>query len=227
MPNPELVRTKVSIPTPDWKQPMEIPFAGIRIPVRDVLRRLGYPYENADRVDPAVRKILEDEMRRVLEMSEPGGMCRFLRVLSRNREAITFQDTDFTLRSEQVIRMLNGSEAVVFFAVTIGTGLERTIDRLLETGEATRAFVLDAVCSETVDALADDLHWAGLQASAEKSGCRPTPRFSPGYGDWPLDVQPSLIHLCGGERIGIRVNSSCLMIPRKSVSAVLGWIRKE
>jgi cobalamin-dependent methionine synthase I len=48
-------------------------------------------------------------------------------------------------------------------------------------------------------------------------------RFSPGYGDWTLDNQPQVLQLAEAERIGITLTESNIMIPRKSVSAVIGW----
>ena len=53
------------------------------------------------------------------------------------------------------------------------------------------------------------------------------PRFSPGYGDFPLECQGMLLEaLEAGKRIGIKLTDSLLMMPSKSVSAVMGASRK-
>ena len=50
-----------------------------------------------------------------------------------------------------------------------------------------------------------------------------TDRFSPGYGDLPLDIQPAVCAaLDAGRRVGIHVSDSFLMNPMKSVTAVIG-----
>ena len=50
-----------------------------------------------------------------------------------------------------------------------------------------------------------------------------TGRYSPGYGDWPLAVQPLLARLLDTPRqIGLCVQENCLMTPRKSITALLG-----
>lgn len=83
--------------------------------------------------------------------------------------------------------------------------------------------MMDAVGSETVEAAVDELHWKILQSQTEKYGLKVTPRFSPGYGDWKLTIQKELVETSGGNRIGISVTPSSLMIPRKSITAVLGF----
>jgi cobalamin-dependent methionine synthase I len=53
-----------------------------------------------------------------------------------------------------------------------------------------------------------------------------TPRFSPGYGDFPLSYQRVLIDLLDAPRVlGVSVTPSDLLVPVKSVTAVVG-IRK-
>lgn len=53
------------------------------------------------------------------------------------------------------------------------------------------------------------------------------PRFSPGYGDFPLDCQQRLLDsLEAGKRIGIKLTDSLLMMPSKSVTAVMGVSKK-
>ncbi len=212
---------------PDYAHPQPVDFDSIRIPEKHVLKRLGYPYDSLDLLDSGMRKILDEEMQIARGLFKPRGICRFLRVLSRDDDEISFRENPFRIRSKQVTRMLEHSDPVVFFMATLGAEFDKTVESLLQEGEMTRAFVLDAIGSETADALADDLHRNRLGAAADRMGYAVTPRFSPGYGDWPLTVQHDLADLCDGRQIGIALTPSCLMIPKKSVSAVLGWSRKE
>ena len=49
------------------------------------------------------------------------------------------------------------------------------------------------------------------------------PRFSPGYGDFPLEYQRELLGvLDAAKRIGLTLTDSLLMAPSKSVTAVIG-----
>ena len=64
---------------------------------------------------------------------------------------------------------------------------------------------------------------ARLRALAAAEGLYLTGRYWPGYGDWPIGVQPRIAALLDTpRRIGLCVTDTCLMLPRKSVTAALG-----
>ena len=49
------------------------------------------------------------------------------------------------------------------------------------------------------------------------------PRFSSGYGDFPLNVQKEIFSVLDAQKkIGITLNESLLMSPSKSVTAIVG-----
>ena len=49
------------------------------------------------------------------------------------------------------------------------------------------------------------------------------PRFSPGYGDLPLELQKDVFRVLDCPRkIGLSLNESLLMSPSKSVTAIIG-----
>ena len=56
----------------------------------------------------------------------------------------------------------------------------------------------------------------------QKQGYKPTWRFSPGYGNWPLEIQPQLAKIIKTEMIGLQVTENYLLFPRKSVTAIIG-----
>ena len=56
-----------------------------------------------------------------------------------------------------------------------------------------------------------------------KAGYERTMRFSPGYGEWPLKAQEKLLPLVEADKIGVTLTDTDIMIPRKSVSAIIGW----
>jgi cobalamin-dependent methionine synthase I len=49
-----------------------------------------------------------------------------------------------------------------------------------------------------------------------------TLRFSPGYCDWPISEQKKVFELVQADMIGVSLNESFLMNPRKSVSGLFG-----
>lgn len=198
----------------------------VPIPVGQVLKRLGYPVD-VRKIDHQVQSILDGEVKRASTLLKPKGVYRLLRPISNDNGLMRFRDSEFIIRSKQVTRMLRNSDPVILFMVTIGPGLEEGVKELFARDEMAGAVILDAIGSETADATADEMHRVVLKRLAEEENLTVTPRFSPGYGDWPVTVQGDFLDACGGGLIGISVNESSLMIPRKSVSAVLGWVRKR
>ena len=197
----------------------------VPIPVEWVLRRLVYPTD-VRKIDRQVQSILDGEIKRASNLLKPMGVYRLFRPISNDNGLMRFRDTEFIIRSKQVTRMLRASNPVILFMVTIGPDLEEGVKELFARDEMAGAVILDAIGSETADAAADEMHRVVLKRLAEEENLSVTPRFSPGYGDWPVTVQGDFLAACGGGLIGISVNESSLMIPRKSVSAVLGWVRK-
>ena len=109
-------------------------------------------------------------------------------------------------------RMLAQCNQAVLLACTLGS----RFDALLLAAQArdmARAVLLDALGSALVEAGCD----------ARFPALHRTDRFSPGYGDLPLDAQPGICAaLDAGRRMGLTVTQSLLMNPVKSVTAVIG-----
>jgi cobalamin-dependent methionine synthase I len=59
-----------------------------------------------------------------------------------------------------------------------------------------------------------------------KAGFISKKRYSVGYGDWHVEAQKEILEITEARRIGVSISESYLMIPRKSVSALIGWERK-
>ncbi len=99
--------------------------------------------------------------------------------------------------------------------VTLGMGVERLLMRLrTSVGEH---FITDALASAMAESLCDTVN----EGLAEQAAL--IPRFSPGYGDVPLWVQkPLLTRLQADKTLGILLNDAYLMMPTKSITAIVG-----
>lgn len=115
-------------------------------------------------------------------------------------------------------RHLQGCERAIVFAATVGVGIDRLIARYSRLSPV-KALVFQALGAERVEALCDE-----FCADIEKEyRCFTRERFSPGYGDLPLEYQREIFALLDCERkIGLTLNASLMMSPSKSVTAVVG-----
>ena len=116
---------------------------------------------------------------------------------------------------------LEGCTAALLLAVTLGPGVDAQIRRA-GVGDIAAGVASDALGSALAEQAAEAAE-AELRQWAARQGKYLTGRYSPGYGDWPLAVQPLLAAaLDTARRAGLCVTENNLMTPRKSVTAILG-----
>jgi hypothetical protein len=60
-----------------------------------------------------------------------------------------------------------------------------------------------------------------------REGLKRIGRYRPGYGDWSLEAQAELCALTDAEQIGVRVNEAYALLPRKSITGVVGWREED
>lgn len=123
--------------------------------------------------------------------------------------------------SSALMQNLAGCTRAVVFAATLGVELDRMIARY-GTFSPSKALLLQAVGTAAIEA-ACDAFARDVAAEAAACGCVTRPRFSPGYGDLPLETQRAFFALLDpARRIGLTLNESLLMSPTKSVTALIG-----
>ena len=127
--------------------------------------------------------------------------------------------TELRPEGQDVKDLLRGCEAVIFFAATLGAEAESLLRRA-QLRNMADAVILDACGSAAVENVCDNL-CADLAAAEAPRFL--TDRFSPGYGDLPFAQQPDFCRLLDVQRrIGVSVTDSGLMLPQKSVTALMG-----
>ena len=99
--------------------------------------------------------------------------------------------------------------------------LEEMVDYLSENGLVLQATVLDAIGSGTTEKLAANVE-DSVRMVAQADGMVISRRFSPGYCDWNVSQQSMVFQALNRDSCGIHLTESMLMIPRKSVSGIIG-----
>ena len=121
------------------------------------------------------------------------------------------------VKSKSLEDILSNCHSIVLFSATIGIELDRMIFKYGKISP-TKALILQAIGAERIESLCDAF---SLFVESEY-GCT-TPRFSPGYGDLPIDFQKDIFRVLEPSRkIGLSLNESMLMTPSKSVTAIIG-----
>ena len=123
--------------------------------------------------------------------------------------------------SRDLRRALEGCGRILLFAATAGLLPDRLMARYSRVSP-TKALFVQGIAAERVEALCSAFCELQSQKYAAE-GARLLPRFSPGYGDVPLEMQKAVISALDCTRLlGITLNKSLLMTPSKSVTAIAG-----
>jgi len=186
----------------------------------DILRGEGADPQIVRTKKPALLKAASSALRAGITKLHPAALVHTLKVVEHRHERILLQGAK-DLVSPLVAHHLAGAEQVALVVSTIGPQLEEFASSLMEDdpllgvaldglGNAAVEILGQQVCSR----LGDQAHAAGLTAS--------TP-LSPGEPEWPVDVgQPQIFALLDPSRAGIMLTSGGMMVPKKSISFVVG-----
>lgn len=125
----------------------------------------------------------------------------------------------FQAQGKSLSKNLAGCGHAILFAATTGMAAERSRKRAAVLSPSL-GLALDAAGTAAIESFCDLLCEEWARAYPEMLF---RPRFSPGYGDLPLETQKPLLEtLAAGRHAGIALTDALLMVPQKSVSAIVG-----
>ncbi len=193
----------------------------LNIDVDMVLRGQGADPEVIRQRKPRLVEIAERALQEGLRVIEPAVVYRSLPVQSMRHERLTLAG-GAQLTGPLIARQLGPAQRVTALVCTIGALIDERISALMWQDSA-YALALDGFGSTAVDALSAAA-CAQLEAEAASAGYCASMPLNPGLVEWPVDVgQPEIFSLLDTDAIGVTLNDSAQMIPRKSASLVIGF----
>lgn len=182
----------------------------------EVLRYLG---RRGQEVPPQLDTLIEECLGHMAGIA-PRHVDRTYDLLD-GTDVLSLQNTRVTLPGRGIRRHLGRCRQVVLLAVTLGVAADNLIRRW-ESIDITRALVLDACATQHIERACDEIE-ERIDREAQEKGLMFTTRFSPGYSDLPLDIQPYLLAALDTERrIGLTCTPNMILLPHKSVTALIG-----
>ncbi|MEI6863003.1 MAG: vitamin B12 dependent-methionine synthase activation domain-containing protein [Candidatus Omnitrophota bacterium] len=122
---------------------------------------------------------------------------------------------------KKISSYIKGADKICVFVVTIGGLLEKEASRLMEGGDHLRGYLLDRIGSFAVESAAENFE-ESLRSKYESKNRSVSGRFSPGYCEWPTKEQKRLDKILGFKKAGIKLTTSFMMTPKKSISGIIG-----
>ncbi len=191
----------------------------IKIDKSEALRYLGYKNKE---VDEETERLLNESIKELRETAE---LKYVYRVFSLNKENsnISFENL-INIKSKDLENLFKHCDKSAVMAATIGFEAEKRI-KYYSVTNLSKALVLDACAASCIEFLCD-LAENEIKELAAKEGCNLTFRYSPGYGDVPLSHQKEILSSLNAQKlIGLSVLDSSILIPRKSVTAFIGFTK--
>ena len=175
---------------------------------QEVCRYLG-----AKAVDEATSSLISECERAAFEAASPKA------VYIETEIDVTEDEIDFgfmKVKSCNLATNLKGCYKAYLFCATLGVGMDRWFERQIRVSPA-KATVFSAVGSSLIESFCDYVNKQIV------SGENSRPRFSCGYGDFCLEHQKDILKVLEADkRLGVCLTESCMMVPVKTVTAVIG-----
>ena len=182
--------------------------------VDEVLRYMGCP---PDRADQGLRTLAQQACTQILHEARPRWAWRCFDVTG-EPEGVRLS-CGLLLPGGDLKGHLEGCLRAAVLCATLGVQVDALIRRV-QSGDMLQGLALDCAADAAVEQVCDQIE---TELQGQFPGCFFPFRYSPGYGDLPLTLQGELLDLLDApRRVGLTASTSHILIPRKSVTAILG-----
>lgn len=168
--------------------------------------------------DAAIQAILDEAEELVREKLRPSYVYRET-ALEFTEDGVKADCMSIPMPGEDIKRHLEGCGKAILIAATVSAEADKLIRQAAVTNMA-RSLAIDCLCSAAVEQVCET---AEEEIFSRINAPYRTWRFSPGYGDLPISMQREFILALNAQRrIGLTVTESSLLVPSKSVTAIIG-----
>lgn len=186
---------------------------------KEVYRYLGY---GTNRPDPVTAQLVDTTEKQLLDVIAPRYIYRFFQI-SQTADGVQLDNGKLFLPGKDIRAHLQDCKQAVLMAATLSAATDRFL-RKLQINDMAMAAIANSAANTAIeqvcDAVAEEIH-------ARTPALYQTFRFSPGYGDLPIEIQKDFLKVIDAPRkIGLAVTANNIMVPEKSVSAIIGLSEK-
>lgn len=200
--------------------------------IGEVLRRQGF--RGHSKIRPEIKSLILELLATVesAHLLEPAVAYEYYKVTGMSPNQVSLED-DKAIQGPLLHTIFPEAKELAFVVCTIGPKLEKQVTNYSKSGETLRGMILDGIGSAAVDMLAPEACRI-IASEVSSHGHQTSSPVSPGWPGLPLTEQWNLFELVNTQEIGVSLTASGIMVPRKSVSMVIGigprmatWTRAE
>lgn len=186
----------------------------------EILRYLGVKNNREESMLPLVHNIKE-EIKKVVRFRFVYNIYSIVQ----EPDGVMLKDKGVLLPGKDIKNHLKNSSKCIVLGATLGIGVDRKIN-YFQKHDMVKAIIANAASTVFIEEGCDYVE-SLIKEEFCSSNEDLTWRYSPGYGDLSLDVQGELLKLLQENRhIGLYLSESNMLIPKKSVTAIIGVVPK-
>ena len=190
----------------------------MRIVKAEVLRYLGY---SGQTIGSELTELIQHCMDKCRALAKELYIYKIFPVARQTDGSLALVGSNIVLKGENASRYLTDADQCAVLAATLGVAIDNEI-RVQQQMELSTSLILDACATAAIESVCDDAQ-AEIAQLAQNQGRNLGFRFSPGYGDLSLTNQGDILTAVNAQKaIGLTVSPSDILLPRKSVTALLG-----
>lgn len=190
----------------------------MELDLNEILRYLGYKNQY---IEEKILKIIEGCIEEIDYLSQEKSIYSIFDISEKNNEGVGLEMSTLFLWGKDISMHLALSKKCAIMGATLGFQVDRQIN-IYSKMDLTRSVILDACATVAIESYCDRVQ-ASINQETSRLGYFITNRFSPGYGDLPIEQQAEISRVLKlYETIGVSVTENFLMTPRKSVTAIIG-----
>ncbi len=184
--------------------------------ISETLRYMGY--HSPKDADSITMDIVRECEKEILNIIQPSFIYKIFD-LEHTDQGIQVIGTNLLLTGNSITEHLKNCEKAVLMAATLSAGADNYIRRQQLKGMI-YALTADCMASALIEQVCNN---AEEEIVKKTEGYYCTWRFSPGYGDLPITIQDNFLKAVDApKKIGLTATASSILLPRKSVTAIIG-----
>ena len=193
--------------------------------IKEINRTEAFRYLGIKGVPDNATIQLADECEKILLAEMIPKFCwSYAEISEHSDTSVKLSGYTLSLDGNDISAHLDGCIGVVLMCATLGNNVDMLL-RKTQAQDMAKAVILDAMASAAIEQVCDE---AEKEISARLENKHFTWRFSPGYGDFPIEVQKDFLTALNAQKvIGLCAGQSGMLTPTKSVTAVIGVHEKS
>lgn len=192
----------------------------LRLKISEVLRREGI--KEYSKLKPEIKDLIRELLATVNDarLLEPAIAYEIHSITEMRHDQLCLEG-NAALHSPLLPSVLREAKELVVVVCTIGPRLEEEVTECFNKEEPLRGLLLDGIGSAAVDSLTQEVCKL-MMREASSRGYRASSPLGPGMPGFPITEQWQMLNLVPAGEIGVSLTPIGMMMPRKSISMVIG-----